>query len=277
MQVKISPVFQMFEKQYNEARELFLVLGKQIKSRKAIELSMKMDFLEVYTDLLGKIHFEEKGLNFDFFSPFKKLQKNLRKIHHFKLVEKNLKTKELKAGVEFDSYKSFLADHKKNLYTETFDLIISSTLKPWDDFIHKSQESSRGVKALMISTAINQIVREELEFFQLDHKGHMDSKAFKDTFEGLRTIIMLENLLVHLGFNPIFIAGIHQEIEGLKNNLKPWYSNHLSLQSLTHFLGQREGASKKYLDWVKELKEEKKSLSSLAEKQAKALFDKILV
>jgi hypothetical protein len=63
----------------------------------------------------------------------------------------------------------------------------------------------------------------------------------------------------------------------LKENMKPWYSNHLALQSITQYLSDKDGIQKKYLDWIKDLKEEKKSLSSLVEKQAQTLFAKILI
>ena len=71
------------------------------------------------------------------------------------------------------------------------------------------------MKPLMINTAINQIIQEEFEYFALDAKGKMDSMVLRDIFEGLRKIIIFENLLIHLGFNPIFIAPIHLEIEAL--------------------------------------------------------------
>lgn len=277
MQVKISPVFQIFEQQHREAKELFLALGKQIKSKKVIELSGKMAFLELYSDLMAKIHFEKEGSGMDAFSPFKKLQKNLRKIHHFKLAEKSLKVRELKTGLTFNSYRQFLENHKKALYIETFDLIVGSTLKSWDDFLQKCNQASKGIKPLMINTAINQIIQEELEFLHINQKTQMDSRVLRDVFEGIRMIIMLENLLIHLGFNPIFVESIHEEISGLKENMKPWYSNHLALQSLTQFLGEKEDVQKKYLDWVKDLRDEKKSLSSQVEKQAHQLFSKILV
>ncbi len=276
MQAKVSPVFQLFEAQHHEAKTLFLVLGKQIKSKKAIELLSKMEFLELYADLMAKVHFEIEGLNFNIFSDFKEMKRSLRKIHHFKLAEKSLNDREHKLGIRYNGYRIHMDKHKKKLYAEAFDLIVGSTLKSWDDFYEKAMNASRGIKALSISTAVNQIIQEELEFFNLDHKGSMDSKALKDTFEGLRSIIMLENTLIHLGFNSIFITGIHQEIEVVKNNLKPWYSTQLSIQSLTHFLGAKETASKKYLDWLKELKEQKIALGSHAEKQAHQLFDKIL-
>lgn len=276
MQAKVSPVFQLFESQHQEAKTLFLALGKQIKSKKAIELLGKMDFLELYAELMAKVHFEVEGLNFDIFKDFKAMKKSLRKIHHFKLAEKTLDDREAKLGIKFNSYRMHLDKHKKKLYTDAFDLIVGSTLKSWDDFHDKALKVSQGIKPLTINTAVHQLIQEELEFFQLDKKGTMDSKALKDTFEGLRTIIILENTLIHLGFNSIFVSGIHEEIETLKNNLKPWYSNQLSLQSLTHFLSAKETASKKYLDWLKELKEQKISLASQAEKQAHQLFDKIL-
>lgn len=127
----------------------------------------------------------------------------------------------------------------------------------------------------MIRTAINQLVEEELEYLQKDLKVPFSTQAFPELFESLRKIIMLENLLVHLGFNPIFVSLIHQEIQQLKENLKPWYSNHLALQALAAFLAQKENPSRKYLDWAKDLKAEKKSLSTQIERQAVDLLQKI--
>jgi hypothetical protein len=277
MQVKISPVFQIFEQQQREAKELFLALGKQIKSKKVIELSGKLAFLELYSDLMTKVHFDQEDRDQNPFSPFKKLQKNLRKIHHFKLAEKSLKIREVKTGLTFNTYRQFLEEHKKSLYIETFDLIVGSPLKIWDELLHGCQQSSKGIKPLMINTAINQIIQEELEFLHVNQKNEIDSRVLRDIFEGMRTIIMLENLLIHLGFNPIFVESIHQEISLLKENMKPWYSNHLALQSITQYLSDKDGIQKKYLEWVKDLKEEKKSLSSLVEKQAQTLFAKILI
>ncbi len=276
MRGSLSPVFQAFEQQFFEAKDLFLVLGKQIKSKKAIALSGKMIFLESYAELLAKVHYQQEGLEFDIFSDFIKFKKNLQKIHHFKLVEKRLLEQEMQTGLTFGGFREFLEKHKKQLYIQTFDMVVSSTLKSWEDFYLKSEKASRGIKPLMITTAINQIVQEELEYFGIDAKGKMDSTVLKDIFEGLRKIIIFENLLIHLGFRSIFIASIHLEIEELKNNLKPWYSNHLTLQSLTSYLAEQQEVSKKYLKWAKELKEEHKALSLQTEKQAKTLFQKIL-
>ncbi len=276
MRGSLSPVFQVFERQFFEAKDLFFAMGKQIKSKKAIALSGKMIFLEIYAELLAKVHYQKEGLEFDIFSDFKKLKKNLQKIHHFKLAEKRLADQEFQSGLTHAGYRDFLEQQKKQLYIQTFDMVVSSTLKSWEDFYCKSEKASRGMKPLMINTAINQIIQEELEYFAMDAKGKMDSMVLRDIFEGLRKIIIFENLLIHLGFNPIFIAPIHLEIEALKDNLKPWYSNHLALQSLSGYMAEKEEVSKKYLKWAKDLKEEKKVLSLQAEKQAKQLFGKIL-
>jgi hypothetical protein len=276
MQAKTSPVYQIFEQQHQEAKSLFLELGKQVKSKKALALLTKMEFLELYTDLMSKIHFENETLAIDLFSAFKPLKKSLRKTHHLKLVEQNLKSREEKTLFTFESYRSYLDVQKRKIQKEAFDLVVGSTLKTWDDFQQKSHQSSRGIKPLMINTAINQLVQEELESLRSNLKAPLESQGFRDLFESLRKIIMLENLLIQLGFNPIFVSQIHNEISQLKENLKPWYSNHLSFQTLSGFLAEKEDISKKYMDWIRELKEEKKSLSSEIEKQAFELLRKVI-
>lgn len=277
MAVKTSPVFHIFEQQHQEAKTLFLTLGKQVKSKKAIELQLKLEFLELYADLMEKVHFENPTLGNDLFLPFKALKKSLRKTHHLKLVEKNFKTREEKTGLFFNSYGEYLLTQKRKIQKEAFDLVVGSTLKIWDDFSEKAQQSSRGIKPLTINTAINQLVQEELDLLHRELKSPIHTQGFRDLFESLRKIIMMENLLIQLGFNPIFVTSVHIEIGQLKENLKPWYSNHLAFQTLSGFLAEKASISKKYMDWIKDLKDEKKSLSSEIEKQAFSLLNKILV
>lgn len=275
MQAKISPVYHIFEQQHHEAKALFLALGKQIKSKKAVELLAKMEFMELFADMLAKIHFEKENFGKSLFSPFKSLKRSLRLIQHLKLVEKTTQTRVNTLEIQLDSFSDYLSSQKRKGQKEAFELVVGSTLKIWDDFLEKTHQSSKGIKPLMIRTAINQLVEEELEYLQKDLKVPFSTQAFPELFESLRKIIMLENLLVHLGFNPIFVSLIHQEIQQLKENLKPWYSNHLALQALAAFLAQKENPSKKYLDWAKDLKAEKKSLSTQIERQAVDLLQKI--
>jgi hypothetical protein len=276
MQVKTSPVFQIFLQQHHDAKAVFLDLGKEIKSKKAILLLGHMEFLELYADLLSKIHFEDPNLRDSLFSPLKKLKKSLKKIQHLKLVEKSLKARENISGQKFESFRVYLSTQKRIMQKDTFDLVVGSSLKTWEEFLDKAHQASKGIKPLMISTAVHQLVQEELEMATNDVKTPMSTQSFRDLFESFRKVIMLENILLHLGFNSIFIPQIHQELQEVKNGLKPWYANHLTFQTMTHFLSEKEEVSKKYLDWAKELKEEKKRLSSDIEKQAVELVRKVV-
>jgi hypothetical protein len=153
--------------------------------------------------------------------------------------------------------------------------MVGSSLKVWEDYQEKAHEASKSLKPLVINTSIHQLVQEELTALALDASPPISTQGFRDLFEGFRKVIALENLLIHLGFNAIYLPQVHAEIETLKNGLKPWYANHLILQSLTHFVAQKEEVPKKYLDWVKELKVEKKGLSTTLEKQALSLLRKV--
>ena len=270
-----SPVFQLFSHQHQQAKALFLELGKEIKSAKAIALLEQLEFLELYSELLEKIHFEQKHLGYSLFFPLKTLKKSLKKIHHLKLVEKGLKEREKNLSLTFESFKTYLNEQKRGMQKEAFDLMVGSSLKMWEDYLEKAFEASKGIKPLVLNTSIHQLVQEELAFMTKEVTPPMSTQGFRDLFEGLRKVIILENLLVHLGLNPIYLPQIHEELERLKNGLKPWYANHLNLQSLTHFIGQQEEVSKKYLDWVKELKDEKKILTATLEKQAISLLRKV--
>ena len=270
-----SPVFQLFSHQHQQAKALFLELGKEIKSSKAIALLEQLEFLELYSELLEKIHFEQKHLGYSLFFPLKTLKKSLKKIHHLKLVEIGLKQREKALSISFESFKTYLNEQKRGMQKEAFDLMLGSSLKIWEEYLEKAHEASKVIKPLVLTTSIHQLVQEELSFLVKEVSSPISTQGYRDLFEGLRKVIILENLLIHLGLNPIYLPQVHEELEQLKNGLKPWYANHLNLQSLTHFIGQREEVSKKYLDWVKELTEEKKALSSTLEKQALSLLRKV--
>ena len=270
-----SPVFQLFSHQHQQAKALFLELGKEIKSAKAIALLEQLEFLELYSELLEKIHFEQKHLGYSLFFPLKTLKKSLKKIHHLKLVETGLKQREKNLSLAFDSFKTYLTEQKRGMQKEAFDLIVGSSLKMWEEYLEKAHEASKVMKPLVLTTSIHQLVQEELSYLGKEVSSPMSTQGFRDLFEGLRKVIILENLLIHLGLNPIYLPQVHEELEQLKNGLKPWYANHLNFQSLTHFIGQQEAVSKKYLDWVKELKDEKKALATTLEKQALSLLRKV--
>src|SRR5690554_2253023 len=103
---KGSPLFHLFESQFKEARSLFNALGKNFKSKKAIELEEKLIFLNIYLQVLNKIHFTEERLKFEPFVPFKPICKSMRRIHHFKLAIEAFE--EVKGTQSFATFEAFL-------------------------------------------------------------------------------------------------------------------------------------------------------------------------
>jgi len=79
----------------------------------------------------------------------------------------------------------------------------------------------------MVNTAINQIIAgTQLEYLGSFRKGGaMDSTVLRDVFEEIgEKIIILRNLLIHLGVNiQSLFPAIHTDIEQLKTTFKPWY------------------------------------------------------
>ncbi|PRY87964.1 hypothetical protein [Mongoliibacter ruber] len=276
MQGKISPVFGLFQQHFEEAKSAHASLSKQFRGKKAIELESRLIFLEIYIDLLSHIHFDKEGLKFELFAPFKSIFKGLKKTKHLKMVINQVEAIKLNDSIEFKSYTKTLLSEKNKLYAEVYDHVLVAPLFIWENLYESAHKLSKGLKPLMINTATTQIINEELEYFNLDHKSRLDSKALKDIYEGLRVIIALENLRIESGFNPIFVDEVHDKMGLLQKSLLKWYENQLFIQHLTGFLSDKQNISKKYLDLLANLQDNKRSFKSLLEKQIRELFEKIL-
>lgn len=276
MQGKISPVFGLFQQHFEEAKSAHASLSKQFKGKKAIELEGRLIFLEIYVDLLSHIHFKKEGLKFELFAPFKNLFRGLKKTKHLKMVTNQVESIKLKDAIEFKTYTKTLLSEKNKLYTEVYDHVLVAPLIIWENLYEAAYKLSKGLKPLMINTATTQIINEELEYFNLDHQSRLDSKGLKDIYEGLRVIIALENLRIESGFNPVFVNEVHDRMGILQKSLLKWYENQLFIQHLTGFLSDKQNISKKYLDLLANLQENKKNHKTLVEKQVRDLFEKIL-
>lgn len=276
MKGKVSPIFTLFQQQFEAAKSAFDSLSKQYRGKKALELENKLIFLEIYIDLLSKIHFEEEQLKFRLFSPFKKIFKGLKKTKHIKMIMAQTEALKLKDNPAFSTYLKSLETEKNNLYNEVYDLIISSPLKIWETIYVDAHNYSKGIKPLMINTATTQIINEELSFFQVDNNGKLDSKVLKDIYEGIRVITALENLRIESGFNPIFVQEVHDYMSDLQKTMLKWYENHLFIQHLVAFLTDKEDVSKKYLDLLSSLQTNRKTQIKQIENQCGALFERIL-
>ncbi|MCR9013670.1 hypothetical protein [Aquiflexum gelatinilyticum] len=276
MQGKVSPIFRLFTQQFEDAKSAFLSLSKRYRGKKSMELEQKLIFLEIYVDFLSRIHFKEENLKFQLFSPFKKIFKGLKKTKHLKMIMKQVESVKMRDNVVFNSYTKALESEKNKVYAEVYDLIVSTPLQIWDELYNEVYQYSRGLKPLMVNTSTTQIISEELEFFNLDNKTKLDTKALKDIYEGIRVIIALENLRIESGFNSIFVKEVHVRMSELQKDLLVWYQNQLFLQHLTGFLTDKEDISKKYIDLLASLQQNKKINTAKVETKCRELFERIL-
>lgn len=277
MQNRLSPIFQLFDQQYTLAQKSFNALGKQFKSKKAIDLEEKLIFLEIYIDLLSRIRFDEKKLKFQLFGPFKGIFKSLKKVLHIKLIQQAYAEVSGQGKSHFSSYESYLEKDKKDIYTASFETILATPLEIWEDLYREAYNHSKDLKSLMINTATTQIINEELEYFKFDSEKKLGPKEIKDIYEGLQVIIALENFRMVAGLNATFTAIIHQKMNDLSHLLYSWYQNHLFLQHLTFFLADKdELPNKKYIDLIDHIKNDKKKLTNTVVSQCNYLFTKVL-
>lgn len=276
MKGNIPSIFVLFDTQFKEAKSAFMNLGRQYKGKKAVELEQRLIFLEIYIELISKINFEDKNLKFKLFKPFSEIFRELKKTKHLKLVLEELNKVKLMNDLTYNSYENFLLEEKKNHYNKTYNLILTTPLGTWDGFYENIYEQSAGLEPLMINTATNQIINEELEFLNLENKSNLDNKGLKDIYEGLRLIIALENMRIESGLNAVFVEEVHEKMKSLQCSLSSWYQNQLFTQHLVYFFGQKNDISKKYKDLLAVLKADKKRSIRSIEKQCKFLFDRIL-
>jgi len=278
MQVQqVSPIFQLFDQQYDLAKRLFIALTKQFKSKKAIQLEEKLIFLEIYIDLLSKIHFNEKKLKFQLFAPYKELFKCLKKVLHIKLIQQAFAEVSAISGVSYGTYEKALLRDKNKIYTAAYDVIMSTPLEIWEALYREAFAHSKQLKPLMINTSTTQIINEELEYFKNDSEKKLEAKEIKDIYEGLQVIITLENVRIVSGLNATFTELIHTHMNDLSQLLYKWYQNHLLLQHLTFSLSEQEEApSKKYINLINTLKTNKKKLTTKVVSHCKHLFSDIL-
>jgi hypothetical protein len=276
MQGKTSPIFGLFQQHFEGAKAAYNSLSKQYRGKKAVELESRLIFLEIYIDLLSRIHFNESNLKFRLFSPFKKIFKGLKKTKHIKMIMNQVEDVKLKDNIVFNSYTKALENEKVKLYNEVYDLIVSAPLRIWEDLYQEAFNFSKGLKPLMINTATTQIINEELEFFNIENNQKLDTKSLKDIYEGIRVITALENLRIESGFNPIFVQEVHERMSDLQKSMLLWYENHLFMQHLIGYLSDKPDISNKYLDLLASLQVNKRNHTKQVERMAKELFQRIL-
>ena len=274
MSGKVSPLFHLFDQQYNEAKSCLGVLSKSFKSKKALELEEKLIFLNIYLHLLSKIHFTEENLRFEPFDPFKMIGKALRRIRYYKLAIITYEAEKASSGLSYNTYDKFLTTEKNELYKEVYDIIITAPLDAWEPLYATAHHYSQNIKPMMMDTSAAKLINEEIEYLNYQEKDTRDSQSIKEIMEGLQTITAVENIKIAVGFNSMFTEDIHVEMKKLSQVMNKWFQNHLFGQHLNYFLGEKEIVGTKYLELAKRIKTKKLRLTEEVVSLSQNLFVK---
>ncbi|MEX2511758.1 MAG: hypothetical protein WD398_02535 [Cyclobacteriaceae bacterium] len=269
-------IFHTFVRHYDAGKAVFGELTKKIKSKKSIELEDHLFLFELYVLLLAKIHFKNKNLVYEIFSPFKGLKKNLKKVHHIRLIEDAFHIYFGDHKEDFKEYEKSIVSDKKNIYTNVYEMILSIPLQVWEDLYRDVMHYSKDLTPLTINTASTQIINEEIGYFQFDTKSRLDPLNMHDIFRGLKKVTFIEKIRLSIGLNAVFTHKVHQQMDQLMQTLEGWYHTHLIYQHLVHFLRDREKIDKKYQFVLTTIKKSHKERTKEVEKRCTLLFTEML-
>jgi len=272
----LSLILHVFDKHYDAGKALFEELSKKLKSKKSIELESHLDFFSVYIQLLERAHFNKKREIGQIFSPFKELHKNLRKVRHIRFIQDGSLTYMHANKRHYPDYEKLISSDKNSVYSDVYELILSIPLQKWEDLYRNILQYSKGMSILTINTAINQIINEEVEYFQFGTKTRLDAQTISEIYKGLKKVTVLEKIRLSIGLNSIFTHKVHKEIDILVTVMVNWHKNQLLLQHLGSHLGEKEDISKKYQPVVTLLKKHHKELTTDIDNRCQYLFTKML-
>ncbi|MEX0883323.1 MAG: hypothetical protein WDZ72_07610 [Cyclobacteriaceae bacterium] len=274
----VSPlILQVFDRHYDAGKEVFGELTKKIKSKKSIELEEHLFLFEIFVLLLAKIHFKNKNLIHDTFSEFKRLQKNLKKVRHIRMIENAFHVYFGDLKENFKEYEKNIVSDKKNIYTNVYEIILSIPLQVWEDLYRDLMHLSKEITALALNTASTQIINEEMEYFHFDTKSRLDPPNIHDIFRGLKKVTSIEKIRLSVGLNAVFTHKVHQQMDQLMQTLEGWYNNHIIYQHLAHFLRDRENIDKKYQYVLTAIKNSHKERTKEVENGCALLFTEMLL
>lgn len=276
MESTLSLILHVFDKHYDVGKGLFEDLSKKIKSKKSIALEDELFFISVFIQLLERAHFNKKQVIGQIFTPFKELHKNLRKVKHIRFIQDGF-IKYMEANRQYyTDYEKLIASDKNRLYTSVYELLLSIPLQHWENLYRNILKNSKGMSVLMINTAINQIINEEIECFYFDSKARLDPQSISDIYKGLKKVTVLEKMRLSIGLNSIFTHEVHQQIAVLSTEMEDWHKNQLLLQHLGIHLGKKEEINKKYQSVLVLLQKNHKELTRNIESRCQHLFTKML-
>lgn len=276
MESTLPFIMQVFDRHFDAGKSVFGELSKKIKSKKALELQEELFFFRLFLQVLERIHFENKQEVAEAFDPFKYLNKNLRKVQHIRMIADGFEKYFGEKRADYGEYQKQIAQNKKEIDTQVYEIILSIPLKDWENLYHQVRHFSRDLSVLTINTATTQIINEEIDFFYFDSKSRLDPQTIHEIFNGLKRVTALEKIRLSIGLNTIFTAKVHKQISELSLKMEEWQRNQLLLQHLGSFLGQKETVSKKYQMVLTQIQKAHKEETQVVAERCRGLFPKML-
>lgn len=276
MESTLPFIMQVFDRHFDAGKSVFGELSKKIKSRKALELQDELFFFKLFLQVLEKVHFKNKQQVAQAFTPFNYLNKNLRKVQHIRMIADGFENYFGEKSADYGDYEKQIAQNKKEVYSQVYEIILSIPLKDWENLYHQVRHFSEGLSVLTINTATTQIINEEIDFFYFDTKSRLDPQTIHDIFNGLKRVTALEKVRLSMGLNTIFTDKVHQQITELSQQMEGWQRNQLLLQHFGSFLGQKEKVSKKYQLVLTQIQKDHKEITQSVAERCRELFTKML-
>ncbi|WP_375585323.1 hypothetical protein [Cyclobacterium xiamenense] len=276
MESTLPLIMQVFDRHFDAGKSVFRELSKKIKSRKALELYEELFFFQVFLQVLEKVHFSNTHEVSRIFSPFRALYKNLRKVQHVRMITDGFDAYLAKNSLDYTDYEKQLAQNKKELYGQVYEIILSVQLKDWESLYTEVRHFSEGMTVLNINTAITQLINEEIDFFYFGTKSRLDPQTIHEIAEGLKKVTVLEKIRLSIGLNSIFTDKVHEQTSELAQEMGSWHRNQLLLQHLGSYLGEKERVSKKYQSALTQIQKDHLRMTQNITDRCKLLFTKML-
>ncbi|MGY6559781.1 MAG: hypothetical protein ACXIT9_10940 [Nitritalea sp.] len=243
MSQTLPSIFPICDKQYRRLEDALLAVGKLYKSKRAAEAEEALIFLEIYAALVGRLRQKEELHLPD---AFKRLQRYFRRTRHLKAIENQYMQFGKALSMRLPAYAQTLEKEKLDLYTEAFEEVLTLTPAAHAAFHKALYKGSKGVELLPLHQTSQALVEEELAFIRFCDGDQLDAPQWRQVFEALQRVVVLENIRLSVGIESIFLPEMHQRFTELLVAIRQWFEVQLFLQHLSYYVSMEEHTQEAY-------------------------------
>lgn len=256
MSQTLPSIFAICDKQYQRLEEALLAVGKLYKSKRAAEAEEALIFLEIYAALVGRLRQREELHLPD---AFKRLQRYFRRTRHLKAIENQYAHFGKALALRLPSYAQALEKEKLSLYTEAFEEVHTLTPAAHAAFYKALHKGSKAVEPLTLHQTSQALVEEELAFIRFCDGDLLDAPQWRQAYEALQRVVVLENIRLSVGLESIFLPEMHQRFTELLVAIRHWFEVQLFLQHLSYFVSMEEQTQEAYRTFLAEVRARRKA------------------